>query len=196
MQGQKVHAGMGRAESHGVCVRGGGRAGRRACIRLDVHCAVRPAWGVGGREEDMCGCACVYAAYRNARALSVPACPSRLLPRMLALALTPCTSHAVAVLCCWPTLCVRARACVGCCCHSSTRARTLDPRTLLAHPLAHLLHTACGSTSPNTSTAVTDIRIADTGSASLSRKSGSASIAHALHSSSVTSRKCWFETIG
>lgn len=41
-------------------------------------------------------------------------------------------------------------------------------------PLTHLLHSACGMISPKNSTAVTDTMMAVTGSASLSRKMGSA----------------------
>ena len=65
-----------------------------------------------------------------------------------------------------------------------------------ARRTAHLLHNACGRISPNTSTAVTDMTIAVTGSARRSRNSGSASIAMALHISSVTRRKCWLRTSG
>jgi len=63
-------------------------------------------------------------------------------------------------------------------------------------PPTHLLHRAWGKISPNTNTAVTEMTIAVTGSASRSRNSGSVSIATALQSSSVTSRKCWLRIRG
>ena len=50
---------------------------------------------------------------------------------------------------------------------------------------------ACGIISPNIRTAVTEIIITSSGLTTLSRKSGSASIAKALHSSNVTSIQ-WF----
>lgn len=60
----------------------------------------------------------------------------------------------------------------------------------------YLLHNACGIISPNARTAVTDMMIAASGCTSRSSSTGSASIAPALHSSSVTSSKCWLAMTG
>lgn len=57
MQGQKVHAGMGRAESHGVCVRGGGA--RRQTSMHSAGCALCSEtrlgrWGPRRRHVWLC----------------------------------------------------------------------------------------------------------------------------------------------